>query len=61
MNFSRSKVFIKEVLGGFPFIGREGIYFPDLRGEGVIKVDLVVIGSRWGDIVGGFLGEHGGE
>ena len=61
MNLSRSKVLIKEVLGGFSFFGGEGIHFPNFRGEGVVKVDLVIIGSRWGDMVSGLLGEHRGE
>ena len=31
------------------------VNFPDLGSEGFIKVDLVVVGSRWWDVVGGFL------
>ena len=61
VNLSRGEILIKEVLGGFLFFGGEGIYFYDFQGEGIIKVDLVVIGLRWGNVVSGFLGEHGGK
>ena len=45
VDFSRSEVFIQEVLGGFTLIQGEGVHFPDLWGEGVIEVYFMVIGS----------------
>ena len=58
---SRGEVLVQEVLGGFAFVGRERIYFPDLRGEGVIEVDLMIVRSGRRNVVGGFLREHRGE
>ena len=60
-DLSRGEVFIQEVLSGLAFVRREGVYFPDLRDEGVVKVDLVVIGSRRGNVIGSFFREHRGE
>ena len=60
-DLSRSKVFIQEVLSGFALVWGEGIHFSDLRGEGVVEIDLMVIGSRGGNVVGSFFGEHQGE
>ena len=54
-NFPRGDVLIQEVFGGFSFIGGEGIYFPDLQGEGVVKIDLMIIGSGRRDVVSGFF------
>ena len=56
-NLSTVEVFLEEVLGGLPFFRRSGVDFPDLGGEGVVKVDLVVIWSGWWDIISGFFGE----
>ena len=61
MNCPRGKVLIKDVLGSFSLFRGKGVYFPDLQGESVVKVNLVVIESRWGNVVSGLLGEHGGE
>ena len=44
-DLSRGEVFVKEVFGGFAFIRGEGINFPDLQGEGVIEIDLMIVGS----------------
>ena len=44
-DLSRGEVFVQEVLSGFVFVQGEGIYLSDLRGEGVVKIDLMVIGS----------------
>ena len=60
-NLSRSEILIKEVFGGFAFIRRERVYFPNLWGKGVIKIDLMIIRLRWGDVVGTFFGKHRGE
>ena len=60
-DLSRGEVFIQEVLSGLAFVWGEGIYFPDLRGEGVVEIDLVVIGSRRGNVIGSFFREHRGE
>ena len=43
------------------FVRGERVYFPNLWGEGVIKIDLMVIRSRWGNVVSGFFGKHRGE
>ena len=45
VDLSRGEVFVKEVFGGFAFIRGEGINFPDLQGEGVIEIDLMIVGS----------------
>ena len=60
-DLSRGEVFIQEVLSGFSLIRGEGVYLPDLWGEGVIEVYFMVVGSRRGNVVGGFLGEHRGK
>ena len=44
-DLSRGEVLIQEVLRGFTFIRGEGVYLPDFRCEGVVKVDLMIIGS----------------
>ena len=51
------KVFLEEVLLSFAFIRRERVDLPDFRGEGVIEVDFVIVGSGWWDVVSSFLGE----
>ena len=43
------------------FVWRERVYFPNLWGKGVIKIDLMIIRLRWGDVVGTFFGKHRGE
>ena len=40
----RSEIFVQKVLSGFSLVQGEGVHFPDFRGEGVVKVDLVIIG-----------------
>ena len=52
---------MKEVLSGFVFIWREGVNLSNLRGEGVVEVDFVVVRSGWQDVVSRFLGEDQGE
>ena len=52
------EVLIQEVFGGLAFIGREGAYFSDFRGERVVKVDLMVVGTGRGNVVGGFLQKY---
>ena len=52
---SRSEVLVQKVFGGFSFIRGEGVYLPDFRGEGVVEVDFMIIGSRGGNVVGGFF------
>ena len=47
MDLSIVKVFLEEVLLSFVFIRRERVDLPDFRGEGVIEVDFVIIGSGW--------------
>ena len=44
-DLSRGEVFIQEVLSGFAFVWGEGIYFPDFRGESIVEIDFMVIGS----------------
>ena len=43
MDLSAVKVFLKEVFHGFSFVGGEGIYFSNLRGERIIEVDFMVV------------------
>ena len=57
-NLSAVKVVLEEVLSGLLFIRREGVNLPNFGSEGVVKVDLVIIGSKWWDMVGGFFGEN---
>ena len=56
-DFARFKIFIEEVFCDFPFIGREGIDFPNLRDEGFVKVYFMVIRLGWKYMVSGFFGE----
>ena len=44
VDLSRGEVFIQEVLSGFSFVWREGVYFPNFRSEAVVEVDFMVIG-----------------
>ena len=60
-DFARFEIFVKEVFCGFPFIGREGADFSNLRDEGFIKVDFMVISLGWGYMVSGFFGEDRGK
>ena len=57
MDLPTVKVFLKEVFGGFSFFGGQGVDFPYFGSEGVVKIDLMIIGSGWWDMVGSFLGE----
>ena len=52
------KVFINEGVGSFPFFDRKGAEFSYLGNEGFIKVDGMVIGLRWGNMVSGLLQEN---
>ena len=60
-NLSRSEVLVEEVFGGLAFVRGERIYFSNLWGEGVVKIDLMIIRSRWGNVVGSFFGKHRGK
>ena len=60
-NLSGGEVFIKRVFSGFSFLQGERIHLSNLWSERVIKIDLVIIGSRGGNVVSGFLGEYGGK
>ena len=60
-NLSGSEIFVEEVFGGFVFVRGERIYFPNLWGKGIVKIDLMIIRSRWGNVVGSFFGKHEGE
>ena len=60
-NLSAVKVFLEEIFSGFTFTGRERVNFPNFGSEGVVKVDLMIIGSRRRDMVGGFFGEDQSE
>ena len=57
VNLSTVKVFLEEVLGGFTFIEREKVDFSDLGSERIVKINLVIIGSGWWDVVSSFFGE----
>ena len=60
-NLSGGKVFFKEVLGSFLFFRRKRVDFAYLRCEGFVKINLVIVGLGWGDVVSCFLGEDLGE
>ena len=60
-NLSRSEVLVKEVFGGLVFVRGERIYFSNLWGKGVVKIDLMIIRSRWGNMVSSLFGKHRGE
>ena len=60
MDFPAVKVFLEEVFGGFPFFRRQGVNFSNFWSKGVVEVDLVVVGSGWRDMIGGFFGEDCG-
>ena len=60
-NLSCGKVFFEEVLSSFLFIRRKWIDFAYLRHERLIEVDLVVVRSGRGDVIGCFFGEDLGE
>ena len=55
--FSSGEVFFKEVFSGFLFIWGEQVNFADLQHKGLVKVDLMVIGSARRDMVSGFFRE----
>ena len=57
-DLSGGEVLIQEVFGGFVFVGREGVYFPDFWGERVVKVDFMVVRMGRGNVVGCFLQKH---
>ena len=61
VDFARFEIFVKDVFCGFPFIGREGVDFPNPKHEGFIKVYFMVIGLEWRYVVSGFFGEDKGE
>ena len=61
MNFSTVKVLLKKVLSGFAFVRRERVDLSNSGSEGIVKVNLMIIGSRQQDMVSGFLGEDQGE
>ena len=44
-DLSTIEVFLEEILGGLALIRRDGVDLSDLKR--FVKVDLVVIGSRW--------------
>ena len=50
-----AKVFINEVIGSLSFFYREGVKFPNLWDKGFTEIDGVVVGSRGGYVVCGFL------
>ena len=60
-NLPRSEILIQEIFGGLAFIRGEGVDFPNLWGKGVVKVDLVVVGSRRGNVVSCLFREYRGE
>ena len=55
VNLSTVKVLLEEIFSSFMFIGGERVNLPDFGSEGVIKVDLMIIGSRQWDMVGSFF------
>ena len=57
MDLSTVEVFLEEVFSGFPFFWGQGVDFPDLGSEGVVKIDLVIVRSGWWDMVSSFFGE----
>ena len=61
VNFPTVKVLLEKVFGGFAFVRRERVDFSDFGSEGIVEIDLMIIRSRWWDMVGGFLGEDQGE
>ena len=61
MNLSSVQVFLEEVLCSLLFVGGEGVYLAYLRREGLVEVDLMVVGMRRGDIVSGFFREDLGK
>ena len=48
---------MEEVLGGLSFFWGQGVDFSDLGSEEVVKIDLMIIGSRWWNMVSSFFGE----
>ena len=52
---------MKEIFSGFAFVRGDRIYLFNLGGERVIKVDFMVIGLRWWNMVCGFFREDKGE
>ena len=51
------KVFLEEILSGFMFFRGERVNPSNFGSEGVIKVDLVIIGFKWWDMIDSFFGE----
>ena len=61
MNLPAIKVFLEEDFSGFAFIRQEWVNIPNFGSKGVVKVDLMVVGSRWWNVVSGFLGKDGSK
>ena len=57
MDLSSGKVFFEKIFGGLLFIWGERVDFAYLWHEGFIEIDLVIIGSGGGNVVGCFLRE----
>ena len=55
MDLSRSKVFVQKVFGVLLLINRERVDFPYLRSKGVIKINLMIVGARGGNMDGCFF------
>ena len=61
VDFPSMKIFIEEVFSSFMLLREERIEFPNFGDEKVSKVDFMIVNSRRGNMVGGFLGEDRGE
>ena len=57
-NFPRAKVFVDELICSLPFFDREGVEFSYFWDEGFVQVYGMVVGSGWGYMISGFLGEN---
>ena len=54
-NLSRGKDFVKEIFSSFSCIRRERVHLSYFWGKGVVEVDLMVIRSGGGNMVGSFF------
>jgi len=61
VDFSNTKIFVKEVFSSFALLRGERIEFSNFGDNGVGKVDFMIVSSRRENMVGGFLGEDKGE
>jgi len=60
-DFPGMEILVEELFGGFLFIWKEGVEFPNFQNEGVSEIYFMVIWSGRGNVIGSFLRECRGN